>query len=210
MPRESRRHFQLSCSRLYRYIANVSSTALTFLLFIVPLVGLVLGCIAGYNRLIRFRNRVTEAWSGIDVQLKRRHDLVPNLVSAVKAYQTHERAILEAVTQQRSAAMAARTVAATEQAEKSLSSGLHSVLAVAESYPDLKSDANFRKLMTELVEVEDSLQYARRYYNGAVRDLNNSLESFPSNLIGKIASFSKADFFEVSKAVERDVVEVRL
>ena len=182
------------------------------LLWIIALVLLsgIVGFVVGYNRLVRFRNRMREGWSGIEVQLKRRHDLIPNLVSAVQAYQKHERSTLSEITAQRQAAREAHGVVAASKAESTLGGGLGKLLAVVEAYPDLKADRHFRDLMAELVETENAIQYARRYYNGAVRDLNNGLESFPSNLIGKVGSFQKSDFFEVENASEREGVAVKL
>lgn len=183
------------------------------LLFGAVGVFLVLGLLAfalGYNRLVRLRNKMREGWSGIEVQLKRRHELIPNLVKTVEAYQNHERGTLEAVTAQRQEARAAHGVAEAARAEEKLGKGLGKLIAVAEDYPDLKADGHFRELMAELVATEDEIQYARRYYNGAVRDLNNGLEAFPSNVVGMIGGFEGGEFFEVKNAAEREVVEVKL
>lgn len=172
--------------------------------------GLPLTFILIYNRLVGLRNRVAEGWSGIDVQLKRRHELIPNLVATLRAYRDYERETLETVTRLRSIAEAATSVPISAEAEESLGRGLKSAMILAEGYPDLKADQNFREFMKQLVVIEDDLQYARRYYNGAVRDLNNALESFPSSLVGKMAAFQKADFFEVSQTTEREGTDVRL
>lgn len=163
-----------------------------------------------FNRFIRQRNQVGEAWSGVDVQLKRRHDLVPMLVDCVKGYRGHEASLLERLTQVRAQAEAARTVPDTGAAEKSLATTLRSVMAVAEAYPDLKASQTFLNLSTALVEVEDQIQYARRYYNGTVRDNNILVESFPSGLVARLFGFRAAEFFEVESAIERQVVEVKL
>lgn len=136
-----------------------------------------------YNRLVRLRALVREGWSGIDVQLRRRADLIPNLVSVVKGYASHERELLEAVTQHRKDAIAANGVSATAHADAQLSSMLGRLMAVAEAYPSLKADGNFRQLQEELANVEDELAGARRYYNATVRDLNTRVESFPDLLL---------------------------
>ena len=159
--------------------------------------------VTAYNRLVKARNQMREGWSGIEVQLKRRHDLVPGLVECVKGYQTHEQDLLQSVTKERSAAQAAHGAGEAGGAEKILGRDLGKIVALAERYPDLKADLAFRGLMTDLVEIEDQIQYARRYYNGSVRDLNNGIESFPSNLVAGMFSFAKADFFEVETASER-------
>jgi LemA protein len=156
-----------------------------------------------FNRLVRLRNQVREGWSGIEVQLKRRHDLVPNLVRVVSAYQRHERELLEEVTAQRSAAVSASGPSEATGAERGLTAGITRLLGLVEAYPDLKADSNFRELHKTLVEIEDDLQYARRYYNGSVRDLNNGVESFPSMLVARAGGFSEGDYFEVENAVER-------
>lgn len=169
------------------------------LVVVVAIVWLVFS----YNRLVKNRNQMREGWSGIEVQLKRRHDLVPALVQCVKGYQSHERELLEAVTRERSAAQAAHGPAQALGAEKALAHDLGRLIALAENYPDLKADQSFRDLMGQLVEIEDQIQYARRYYNGSVRDLNNAIESFPTNLIAQAFSFRTADFFEVTNASER-------
>ena len=160
-------------------------------------------CVWLYNRLVKARNQMREGWSGIEVQLKRRHDLVPSLVECVKGYQAHEQELLEAVTRERAEAQGARNVEEAGGAERALSRDLVKIMALAENYPELKADEAFRKLMSELVEIEDHLQYARRYYNGSVRDLNNAIESFPSNLIAGAFGFKVAEFFEVETASER-------
>ena len=156
------------------------------------LVGLALAAVVAilYNRLVRDRNRVDGAWSDIDVQLQRRHDLVPQLVKAVDQYAQYERATIEAVTVLRAEAMGTTGVDALGRKEEELSSGVQRLLAIAEQYPDLKANENFLQLQRELVETEDYLQFARRYYNGSVRDLNNLVESFPSNLVARFGGFS--------------------
>ncbi len=151
-----------------------------------------------YNRLIRSRNRVDTAWSDIDVQLQRRHDLVPRLVTAVDQYAKYERATLEAVTQLRAEAMQQADVIARGEAEEKLTVGVERLIALAESYPDLKANENFLNLQNELVETENYLQFARRYYNGSVRDYNTMTESVPSNIVANLFRFVQRDFFQKS------------
>lgn len=167
--------------------------------------------IASYNRFIRLINRAKEAWADIDVQLKRRYDLIPNLVNTVKAYATHEASAFENVTKARSLAMGAGTLAEKGQAENMLTGALKSIFAIAEAYPDLKANQNFLELQKELSDTENKIQAARRFYNTNVRDLNTSIESFPSNLIAGMFSFSKMEFFELeeSEAAARNPVEVK-
>ncbi len=151
-----------------------------------------------YNRLIRSRNRVDTAWSDIDVQLQRRHDLIPRLVAAVDQYAKYERATLEAVTELRSEAMRQVEVRARGKAEEQLSAGVERLIALAERYPDLKANENFLSLQNELVETENYLQFARRYYNGSVRDYNTMTESVPSNVVASLFGFGQRDFFQKS------------
>ena len=163
-----------------------------------------------YNRLVRRQNLVKEGSSGIDVQLKRRHELVPSLIACVQGYASFERSVLEDVIRLRTAADNASTMAEINLEENRLTAGLKSLFAVAEAYPDLKANANFAQLSTQLVEIEDALQYSRRYYNGAVRDLNIAVESFPSNLVAGWFGFPPADYFEVESIGERAVPRVSL
>ena len=151
-----------------------------------------------YNLLVRNRNRVAEAWAGIDVQLQKRHELVPNLVATVRGYTDHESSALEKVTRLRGEA--AEDVRGRSRAESSLSRSLARLFALAEAYPDLKASEGFRQLHESLVDIEDHIQYARRYYNGAVRQHNNLVESFPSNLIARLLGFQSARFFEIEFA----------
>jgi len=179
------------------------------LLVLVGLVALVvLWAVAIYNGLVRKRNMVEEAWSGIDVQLKRRTDLIPNIVSTVKGYAAHEKGTLEDVVRLRGQAQSAQGVAETAQAQGMLGAALGKLFALAESYPDLKANQNFIQLQASLGEIEEQLQLARRYYNGAVRDLNIAVESFPSNLVASRFGFAKAEFFELESAAERLVPKV--
>lgn len=179
--------------------------ALVGILLLVGLPGVML-----YNRGIKLRNMEREAWSGVEVQLQRRHDLVPNLVETVKGYQRHERGLLESLTRQRTEAVAARSAEEANQREKPLVDGMRQLFALAEAYPDLKADGNFRKLSASLVEIEDDLQYARRYYNGVIRDFRNYAESFPSNLVASTAGFRPGAFFEVEDSTVRNAVQIDL
>ncbi len=171
-------------------------------------VGLVLWGIGAYNRLITLRNRVKEAFSDIDVQLKRRYDLIPNLVTTVKGYATHERELLEKVTEARTRAMGASGVHDKAVAENMLSQTLKSLFAVAENYPDLKASANFLELQRELRDTEDKIQASRRFYNTNVMALNTMIESFPPNVIAGAFSFKKEEFFELEEEAAREVPKV--
>jgi len=184
-----------------------------FIVLIVVAV-LVLWAVLGYNGLVTLRNRTEEAWSDIDVQLKRRYDLIPNLVETVKGYASHEAGTLENVVAARNSAMkthdsASATMGEKLQAENQLSGMLKSVFALSESYPDLKANQNFMKLQDELSDTENKIQASRRFYNGNVRELNTKIEHFPSNLIAKMFSFVKRDFFEVSDAAQRENIQVK-
>ena len=156
-----------------------------------------------YNRLVKSRNQLREGWSGVDVQLKRRHELIPTLVKCVRGYQSHERELLEAVVRERGVAQAASGAGEARSAERVLARDLGRIVALVEQYPELKADEAFLSLMEDLVEIEDYLQYARRYYNGSARDLNNLVESFPANLFAGMFGFKAADFFEVENVSER-------
>jgi len=162
-----------------------------------------------YNRLIRSRNLLNEAWSGIDVQLKRRHDLIPNIIETVKGYVKHERKVLEEITALRSRLAGPATVQEKGQLENSFSQALKSIFALAEAYPDLKANQNFIELQRTLADAEEQIQLARRYYNGAARDYNTMVESFPSNMMASIFGFTKAEFFEIELATEREVPGVK-
>lgn len=163
-----------------------------------------------YNRLIRSRNRVSTAWSDIDVQLQRRHDLIPQLVKAVDAYASYERATLEVVTELRAEAMRVVDIDARGKAEEELSAGVSKLLALAESYPDLKANVNFIKLQSELVETENYLQFARRYYNGSVRDYNTMTETVPSNIVAGTFGFGQREFFQKTSDEAANVPLVKL
>lgn len=162
-----------------------------------------------FNRLTRDRNRTRAAWSDIDVQLQRRHDLVPRLVEAVRGYAAYERATLETVTALREQSRAAQRVPEKAALEDRLENGLHRLIALAEAYPDLKANENFLSLQRELTEVEDHLQYARRFYNGAVRQLNTRVQSFPDLVVASLFAFREADFFDAEDDA-RAAVRVKL
>ncbi|MCR4274884.1 MAG: LemA family protein [Candidatus Campbellbacteria bacterium] len=179
---------------------------LTLLLIVIALV--VVWAIFMYNRFIRFNNRTDEAWSDIDVQLKRRYDLIPNLVEAVKGYATHEREAFENVTKARAAAMGAQTVEQHAEAENALAGTLKSLFAIAEAYPELKANQNFLELQRELSDTENKIQAARRFYNTNVRDLNTAVDSFPSNVIARAFNFVKRAFFDADES-EREPVKVQ-
>ncbi len=161
-----------------------------------------------YNGLVRLRNQVKNAWAQIDVQLKRRHDLIPNLVETVKGYMTHERATLENVTQARNAAASASGVAEAGKAEGRLSQALGQFYVVAENYPDLKANQNFLALQEEISSTENKIGFARQFYNDAVMQYNNQIQMFPSNMVAGMFNFQQSEFFEIEVEAERDVPKV--
>ncbi|KKW03382.1 MAG: LemA family protein [Parcubacteria group bacterium GW2011_GWA1_49_26] len=177
---------------------------------IVALIGAVaLWGVLVYNSFVTLRNRVREAFSDINVQLKRRYDLIPNLVNTVKGYATHERELLAKVTEARTRAMGAQGIHDKAVAENMLSQTLKSLFAVAENYPDLKASANFLELQRELRDTEDKIQAARRFYNTNVMSLNTSVESFPSNMIARAFAFKKEEFFELEEGAARSAPQVQ-
>ncbi|GMU74285.1 MAG: membrane protein [Candidatus Campbellbacteria bacterium] len=178
----------------------------TILLIVVAVV--VVWAILMYNRFVRLNNHADEAWSDIDVQLKRRYDLIPNLVETVKGYATHEREAFENVTKARANAMGAQSVEDHAKAENMLTGALKSLFAIAEAYPDLKANQNFLELQRELSDTENKIQAARRFYNGNVRDLNIAVDSFPNNLIARAFKFVKRAFFDVEEG-QREPVKVQ-
>jgi len=178
------------------------------LILIIIIAILALWAVAIYNGLIRLKNRVDEAWSDIDVQLKRRHDLIPNLINTVKGYAAHEKELFEKVTRARTQAMGAQNPADKEKAENILSGTLKSLFAVAENYPDLKANQNFLELQRELTDTEDKIQASRRFYNGNVRDFNTKIEVFPNNIFAGILHFAKREFFQAD-ASEKENVKVQ-
>ena len=169
----------------------------------------VLWIIFAYNGFVRLINRAKEAWADIDVQLKRRYDLIPNLVNTVKGYAKHESSAFENVTKARAAAMGAGTLAEKGQAENMLTGTLKSIFAIAEAYPDLKANQNFLELQRELTDTENKIQAARRFYNTNIRDLNTKVESFPNNIIASVFRFSQTEFFELEETSARGPVEVK-
>ena len=176
---------------------------------VLALVALVILWLWGtYNGLIKGRNQTNEAWSDIDVQLKRRYDLIPNLVETVKGYATHEREVFENVTKARSQAMQAQGAQAKGNAENVLSGALKSLFALAENYPQLRATENFAKLQDELSDTENKIQAARRFYNGNVRDFNTKLQVFPTNLVAGTFGFKAREFFEIEEPAERAAVKV--
>jgi LemA protein len=180
--------------------------ALIVLLGLVFLI--IVWFIAIYNGLVRLKNLVKEAWSGIDVQLKRRANLIPNLIETVKGYMSHEKEVLHNVTELRSKSMRADKVGEKGRLEGELSRSLANLLAVAESYPDLKANQNFLDLQKQLSEIEDQIQMARRYYNGTVRNFNIRIESFPSNIVANWFKFRQADYFVIEDEKDRVVPKV--
>jgi len=166
--------------------------------------------IGAFNKLVRQRNRLREAWSGIEVQLKRRHDLVPALVECVKGYRNHEQTLLRDLTQARTTAQVAQGVGGAGAAENELTRNLRSVFAVAEAYPDLKATENFQQLSASLVAIEDHIQFARRYHTGTVRDYNTMVETFPGFVFARLFNFAPAEFFEIETATERATPTVTL
>jgi len=166
----------------------------------------VIGLILIYNGLVKAKIRVDEAWSDITVQLKRRSDLIPNLVNTVKGYAKHEREVFQQVTEARTAVMNANGVKETAEADNMFEGALKSLFAVAEAYPDLKASENFKELQAELVDTEDKIQAARRFYNGSVRDFNTKVQVFPTNVFAGMLGFNQSDFYEVEET-ERVQIE---
>lgn len=181
---------------------------LTKIILIIVAV-MVLWIIGTFNRLITLRNRLKEAWADIEVQLKRRYDLIPNLVETVKGYAAHERELFEKVTEARAKAIGAKTIKEKGEAENILSGTLKSLFAVAENYPQLRASENFLELQRELTDTEDKIQAARRFYNGNARDINIKIESFPANIVAGLFHFRSAEFFEIEEAAEREPVKVK-
>jgi LemA protein len=166
--------------------------------------------IYAYNALIRNKNLVAEGWSGIDVQLRRRADLIPNLVETVKGYAAHEDKLFRDLADLRAKSVAGGSVNQQSSVGQAMSAALGRLFAIAEAYPELKADANFRDLQDKLAGIEDEIQLSRRYYNGAVRNLNTMIESFPTNLVANAFQFAKAEFFEIGDEAQRQVPRVEL
>jgi LemA protein len=180
-----------------------------WIIVLVIVLGGILYAIGLYNKLVRNKNMVEEGWSGIEVQLKRRSNLIPNLIETVKGYMGHEAGLLSEIVELRSRSKEISAVAEKGQIESALTRSLGNLLALAEAYPDLKASQNFLDLQDDLAEIENEIQMARRYYNGTVRNLNISIESFPGNLVAERFRFEKADFFEIEDAADREVPEVK-
>lgn len=179
-----------------------------YLIVIGVVVLLIIIVIGMYNGLVGSRNKADEGWSGIDVQLKRRHDLIPNLVETVKGYATHEATVLEKVIQARNQAQSAGSPHESQEAENLLTGTLRQVFALSEAYPDLKANQNFQELQVQLADTEDKIQAARRIYNGNVRSYNTKLQSIPWNIIAKFGDFNEREFFEIENPAERETVKV--
>ena len=181
----------------------------TIYIVLAVLVVLAIWIAAIYNRFVSLRARTNEAWSDIDVQMKRRYDLIPNLVNTVSGYAAHERETLQKVTEARTSAMGAQTMEEHEKSENMLSNKLKSLFAVAENYPDLKANENFLELQRELSDTENKIQASRRFYNSNVRDLNIIVDSFPQNIVAKMFKFTKREFFELAEEAAKEPVEVK-
>ena len=182
---------------------------MTFIVILIIIALIVIAVVSIYNKLVRLRNTVKSSWSDIDVQCKKRFDLVPNLVETVKGYASHEKTVFEKVTQARAMAMQASSPAEMAKAENMIRDTLKSLFAVAEAYPELKANANFMQLQNQLQELESSIEHARRYYNAVVRDFNILIESFPSNLIASQFNFKQAELFQLeTPEAERKPVKV--
>lgn len=198
-----RRHSGIIEMRIKK-MAPLSSSIILVLVTILVVVIVSIFLFISYNALVRRRNQVDEAWSDITVQLKRRLDLIPNLLSTVKGYAAHEASVFEGVTAARAGMMDARGVKATAAAENQFQAALKSLFAVSEAYPDLKANGNFIELQRELVDTEDKIQAARRYYNSGVRDYNTTLETFPTNLVARQFGFTRQEFFDTDDRSEAE------
>jgi LemA protein len=176
---------------------------------LLGLIGVVIAYLVfAYNSLISNKNMVGEGWSGIDVQLRRRADLIPNLIETVKGYASHEDKLFRDIAELRAKSIAGGSVGEQSQVGQAMSAALGRVFAIAEAYPELKADANFRDLQDKLSAIEDEIQLSRRYYNGTVRNFNTMIESFPSNLIANFFHFTKSEFFDIGDAAAREVPKV--
>lgn len=182
---------------------------MTGIILLVILVVIAVVLVGMYNGLVQLRVRCDSAWSDIDIQLKRRHDLIPNLVETVKGYAAHEKGTFENIAKFRSQAMQATSPADKAAAENQLTGALKSLFAVAENYPELKASDQFTQLQASLSQTEDAIQNARRYYNAVVRDLNTKIQSFPTNILAGMAGFTQRQFFEISEPTDREPVQVK-
>ena len=205
-----RRKIYLRISFVYVFLTKLINEEYQIMIYIIfgIIAILLLFLITSYNNLIKNKNLVAEGWSSIDVQLKKRSNLIPNILSSVKGYMSHEKKLLEEITELRSQSIDANNVIDQGKAESSLSGSLMNLFAVAENYPELKANENFLDLQKQLQETEDDIQMARRYYNGTVRNNNVLVESFPTNLVANAFSFEKADFFEIEDHKIREVPKV--
>ena len=174
-------------------------------LWIILVLFVALLAIGYYNRFVKIKNKAEDAWAGIDVQLQRRYDLIPNLLETIKGYASHEKEIIEKITSSRAQAMGAGSRAGKAAAENMLTESLKTLFALAENYPDLKANTNFQQFQGQLTEIEDQLQMARRYYNGSVRENNNAVESFPGNILSGMFGFGELDYFEADPAADDNV-----
>lgn len=181
---------------------------MTVIIIIVIIAILAFFIVGLYNRLVKLTTLVSEAWSGIDVQLKKRYDLIPNIMETVKGYAEHEKETFQKVTEARANAQSANTIEGQQQAENQLNRALMNLFAVAEQYPELKANENFLDLQNELSDIEADIEKARRYYNGTVRDKNILVDSFPSNLVANLFNFEKSPFFEIEQAEQREAPKI--
>ena len=181
---------------------------MTLIILVAIVAAVLLWAVTIFNGLVRRKNVVAEAWSGIEAQLKRRADLIPNLVETVKGYATHERQTFDELARLRSQGQAQADPAQRAQTEQAISAAIGKIMAVAEAYPELKASANFQSLQSDLAGVEDQIQLARRYYNGAVRDFNVMIEQFPSNIVANFGAFKPAQFFQIEDAADRAAPKV--
>lgn len=177
-------------------------------IIIIVVILIIIGVIFIYNRLVTMRNRVDESWADIDVQLKRRYDLIPNLVETVKGYAAHEKEVFEKVTEARAGAISASSPLEQASAEDMLSRAMKSLFAVAENYPTLRASENFKELQEELTDTENKIEYSRRFYNSNVRDYNISIQKFPNTIVASSFGFKEREMFQVKEALEREAVKV--
>ncbi len=198
--------FPLTLSIINQKI-DIMGTVLLIFIGLAVLLGLYF--MITYNKLVTLRTKVAEAWSSIEVMLKKRHDLIPNLVEIVKGYASHERQTLDSVTQARTQAASAQTVQEHQQAESNLNRAMMNLFAVAEQYPDLKANTNFLSLQSDLTDLESDIEKSRRYYNGTVRDNNIVIDSFPSNMVSAMFNFVKSEFFELKDKSETAVPNIK-
>ena len=181
---------------------------MSWIIIAIVVIALFYG-VSVYNKLVRNRTMMEEGWSGIDIQLKKRHDLIPNLIETVKGYAKHEKETLNQVIEARNSALKAEGISAQKTAEKQLNSALANIFALGEAYPDLKANTNFIQLQEELANIESDIEKSRRYYNATVRENNIMIESFPSNIVANMGNFDMGEFFEIEDSGERDNPKVK-